>query len=266
MTEDTSPLEYKLLARNDVPDSPNPIHRDDYARSLGYPGGLVAGVTLYTYVCDAAVRLLGGDWLERGYGEVRFRAPVFDGEELTVRAEPQDDGDWRVRLLCDGLRTEAVVGPYRETIRSDDLQRGGAVEPQLLVKDASLAGMLLTSPDERNQSREELERFIIAAGLDGTSVAREMLSRGLVAPHEIAGAPFTLLWRHRPYAVVIHTGSTTEWTGPARLGKTLYTWGIVQEAFEKRGRFYVTQRTLTVDEDGNPVARMLHSGAYEPTP
>ena len=30
--------------------------------------------------------------------------------------------------------------------------------------------------------------------------------------------------------------------------------------------FRVTQRTLTVDEDGNPVARMLHSGAYEPTP
>lgn len=258
-------LEYRLTARNDQPNSPNPIHRDDYARSLGYPAGLVAGVTLYDYVCDAAIRLMGGDWLVHGYGEVRFRAPIFDGDELTIAAEPLDNGHWQVRLLCDGLRTEAVVGPYRESIRVHDLKRGAKEAPQMLVKDISLKGMPLPEPDERSLSREQLDQYLADAGLEGTPLAHELRSRGLFTPHVIAGAPFELLWRHRPYAVVIHTSSVTEWTGPARLGETLSTWGVVEDAFEKRGRFYITQRVVTVDGAGNQVARMLHTATYEPT-
>lgn len=259
-------LEYQLLARNDQPNSANPIHRDDYARSLGYPGGLVAGLTLYAYACDAAIRLMGGDWLEHGYGEVHFRAPVFDGEELTVAAEPLDNGDWQISLLCDGLRTEAVVGPYRESIRVDDLQRGSRGEPRTLVKDVSLRGTPLPDPDERSMSRGEVDRFTADAGLEGTPIARELRSRGLMSPNAIAGAPFGLLLRHHFYAVVIHTSSVTEWVGPARLGETLYTWGVIEDAWEKRDRFYITQRVITVDGAGNQVARMLHTGTYEPTP
>ena len=266
MTRAGQRLQYRLVARNDEPDSPNPIHRDDYARSLGYPGGLVAGVTLYAYVSDAAVRLMGGDWLEHGYGEIHFRAPVFDSEELTVVAEPIDGGDWRVNLLCDGLRAEAVVGPYRETIREDGLERGGGGEPQTLAKDVSLKGELLRTPDERSMDREGLDRFIGDSGLEGSPLAQELRSRGLISPSFIAGAPFHLLWRSRLYAVVIHTSSATEWVGPARLGETLYTWGVVEDAFEKRGRFYITQRVVTVDGAGKRVARMLHTGTYEPTP
>ena len=259
-------LEYCLVARNDLPNSANPIHRDDYARSLGYPGGLVAGVTLYAYACDAAVRLMGGDWLEHGYGEVRFRVPVFDGEELTVVTDPVAGSDWHVSLLCDGLRAEAVVGPYRESIRDGDLVRGGGGEPQPLTKDVSLKGELLRTPDERSTDREGLDRFIGDSGLEGTPLARELRLRGLIPPNTIAGAPFHLLWRNHPYAVVIHTSSATEWVGPARLGETLYTWGVIEDVFEKRGRFYVTQRVVTVDGRGNAVARMLHTGTYEPAP
>ncbi len=259
-------LEYQLVARNDQPNSPNPIHRDDYARSLGYPGGLVAGVTLYAYACDAAVRLMGGDWLEHGFGEIRFHKPVFDSEELTVTATPIEGGDWRVRLGCDGLRAEAIIGPYRETISDSGLKRGGGPEPQLLTKDVSLKGELLRTPDERSMEREGLERFIADSGLEGTPLAHELRSRGLISPNLIAGAPFYVLGRTHPYAVVIHTSSTTEWAGPARLGETLYSWGKVEDAFEKRGRFYVTQRVVTVDSAGNKVARMLHTGTYEPTP
>jgi acyl dehydratase len=259
-------LEYRLVARNDQPNSPNPIHRDDYARSLGYPGGLVAGVTLYTYACDAAVRVMGGDWLEHGYGDIRFHKPVYDSEELTITATPIEGSDWGVSLICDGLRAEAVVGPYRETISESGLKRGGGPEPDLLKKDVSLKGELLRTPAERTMDREGLERFITDSGLEGTPLADELRSRGLIAPNLIAGAPFYVLGRTHPYAVVIHTSSTTEWVGPARLGETLYTWGVVEDAFEKRGRFYVTQRVVTVDGAGNKVARMLHTGTYEPTP
>jgi acyl dehydratase len=258
-------LEYRLVARNDQPNSRNPIHHDAYARSLGYPGGLVAGVTLYAYVCDAAVRLMGGDWLEHGYGDIRFRKPVYDSEDLTVAAEKVEDGDWRVSLLCDGLRAEAAVGPYRETISDDGLMRGGGPMPQFLKKDASIKGQLLRNVAARSMDRQGLETFITDSGLKGTPLAHELRSRGLVAPNLLAGAPFYVLGATYPYAVVIHTSTTTEWSGPARLGETLDSWGVIEDAFEKRGRFYITQRVVTVDGKGNQVARMLHSGTYEPT-
>jgi acyl dehydratase len=258
-------FEYRMTARNDVPDSWNPIHRDDYARSLGYPGGLVAGVTLYAYASDAAVRALGEDWLERGYGEISFRRPVFDSEELVIRAEPVGKADWRITLSGDGLRAEALAGPYREGIRVDDLERDDTVEPRVLVKDAAMTGALLKRADERVYTRAELEHFLRAAGLEGTPLAAALPSRGLVPPSVLAALPFTLLWRNYPYSVVIHTASATEWVSPARLGKTLYSWGTVDEAYERKGRFYVRQRVLTVDNGGNVVARMLHTGTYEPT-
>lgn len=258
-------FEYRLVARNDVPDSWNPIHRDDYARSLGYPGGLVAGVTLYAYASDAAVRAMGEGWLERGYGEINFRRPVFDGEELVIRAEPAAEEDWRITLKSGEVRAEALAGPYREHIRADDLERDDTVEPRVMVKDAAMTGAPLKRADDRLYTRAELEHFLQAAGLEGTPLAAALLSRGLVSPSVLAALPFTLLWRNYPYSVVIHTGSATEWVSPARLDRTLYSWGRVEEAYERKGRFYVKQRVLTADSEGNVVARMLHTGAYEPS-
>ncbi|MDI6858574.1 MAG: MaoC/PaaZ C-terminal domain-containing protein [Dehalococcoidia bacterium] len=265
MRQQRQAFEYRVTAKNDVPDSWNPIHRDDYARSLGYPGGLVAGVTLYAFAADAAIRALGADWLERGYGAIEFRRPVFDGEELAIRAEPVGEADWRITLSRDGLRAEALAGPYREEIRVDDLERDDTVEPQVLVKDAAMTGALLKRADDRTYTRPELEHFLAAAGLEGTPLAAALLSRGLVPPSVLAALPFTLLWRNYPYSVVIHTASATEWVSPARLGRTLYSWGRVEEARERKGRFFVTQRVLTVDSEGTVVARMLHTGAYEPS-
>jgi hypothetical protein len=56
-------------SRNGLPDSqPDPSGR---LRALArLPGGLVAASRC---TCTDAVRLLGGDWLERGYGEIASR-------------------------------------------------------------------------------------------------------------------------------------------------------------------------------------------------
>lgn len=256
---------YRLVARNDQPNSSNPIHRDEYARSLGYPGGLVPGVTLYAYAADAAVRALGEGWLERGYGWVRFRRPVFDGEALDVRAEPAADGSWRITLSCEGeLRTEAAAGPYREEIAVDGLRREDGAEPRPLVQDRSMVGTPLAVPERLHLRREELDRYLADTGLNGTPLAAALRARGLVPPSLIANMPFALLRRNRPFAVGIHTGSEIETCAPALLERTLYAWGVVEDAFERKGRWYVTQRVVTADEQGNVVARMRYTGTFEP--
>lgn len=256
---------YRLTACNDQPHSSNPIHRDSYARSLGYPGGLVPGVTLYAYAADAAVRALGAGWLARGYGWVRFRRPVFHGEALDVAAEPVAGDAWRITLSCGGeLRVEALAGPYREGIPVDGLHRDAGAAASPLAPGPALVGTPLAAPERLHVRAEDLERYLPAAGLEGTALAAALRSLGLVPPSLVVNTPFGLLRRNRPFAVGIHTASEVETCAPARLDRALETWGIIEDVFERKGRWYVTQRVVTAEEDGTVVARMRYTGTFEP--
>jgi acyl dehydratase len=96
---DTTLAPWSVEARNLPEHAGNPIHTDDGARAAGFPAALVAGVTTYAYLTRPAVAAWGLDWLTRGGGEVRFRAPVFAGDE--VRCTPRcEDGTWHVDAIC----------------------------------------------------------------------------------------------------------------------------------------------------------------------
>lgn len=71
---------HDVVARNLPEHAGNPIHTDAGARAAGFPRALVAGVTTYAYLCAVPLAAGGADWLAGGGGEVRFRAPVFDGD------------------------------------------------------------------------------------------------------------------------------------------------------------------------------------------
>ena len=57
---------------------------DAVARTYGFRGGLVPGVTVYAYLTRPLVEALGPPWLGRGTASVRFVRPVFEDEEVTV--------------------------------------------------------------------------------------------------------------------------------------------------------------------------------------
>ncbi len=65
------------------------------AAEYGFRGGLVPGVTVYGYM---TVPIVDSEpaWLERGSMHVRFLEPVYDGEEIVVRAEANEDGSMDV--------------------------------------------------------------------------------------------------------------------------------------------------------------------------
>ena len=94
----------------------NPIHTDAGARAAGFPRALVAGVTTYAYLTHPPVATWGLDWLRSGGGEVRFRSPVFDGDDLECVPALDDGPDG------DGVVTVAVrVGsdaPARAVLRA----------------------------------------------------------------------------------------------------------------------------------------------------
>jgi hypothetical protein len=80
--DDVAP--YRVVARNIDPDADNAIHDDDVARRYGFTGALVPGVELFACATSPLVAAWGQRWLEAGRIDLRFRRPVYDGEELLV--------------------------------------------------------------------------------------------------------------------------------------------------------------------------------------
>jgi len=76
------PLTYSIEAANLSQASENKTHDDSAARTLGFAGGLVAGVEVYA--CHPVVRHWRWAWLERGRMDCRFVKPVYDGHAATV--------------------------------------------------------------------------------------------------------------------------------------------------------------------------------------
>lgn len=89
----------------------NPIHTDAGGRAAGYPGALVAGVTVYAYLTRPAAEGWGSDWNERGTAEVRFGRPVFADERVDCVPVVHEDGSTTIEARVDGeVRASCAVG------------------------------------------------------------------------------------------------------------------------------------------------------------
>jgi acyl dehydratase len=82
---------WSTRAVNLVEHADNPVHTDAGARAAGYPAAIVAGTTVYAYLCHPPFAAWGDRWLAAGGGEVHFHRPVF-ADDL-VDCVPDDDGD-----------------------------------------------------------------------------------------------------------------------------------------------------------------------------
>ncbi|TET74633.1 MAG: hypothetical protein E3J42_04830 [Dehalococcoidia bacterium] len=79
------------------------IHDDARARTLGFKGALVPGITTLAYVMEMLMNLFGENWMTSGQINLSFINPLYEGERVTARAivsdkKPEDSG---LRLLLD---------------------------------------------------------------------------------------------------------------------------------------------------------------------
>jgi acyl dehydratase len=75
---------HPLRAHNDAATNANKIHNDTVAAQYGFRGGLVPGVTFYTYMIYPMVQSFGEAWLTQGTANVRFAQPFYEGNQVTV--------------------------------------------------------------------------------------------------------------------------------------------------------------------------------------
>lgn len=108
---------WEVTARNLPEHARNPIHTDEGARAAGFPGALVAGVTTYAYLTHVPLATWGLEWLDHGASEVRFRAPVLDGDRV-VCAPAGDDASRDLTTMDHDHEVIVVHARVRDDVRA----------------------------------------------------------------------------------------------------------------------------------------------------
>lgn len=72
---------------------PGNIHSDvDVARRTGLDAPIAQGMMTLAYASELMTRVCGPEWLKRGEISVKFTKPVVAEDDVTVKAEPDNDG------------------------------------------------------------------------------------------------------------------------------------------------------------------------------
>ncbi len=243
------PRPWSVIAANLPEHAGNPIHTDDGARAAGFPSALVAGVTTYAYLTHPLVDAWGVDWLARGGGQVRFRAPVFAGDAVTCTVTPIGDGDDEADV--DEVRIDAVCPERAEAPRvtfAAVRDAGPPPEPR---------------PGEALPSRRYLldgyygHDYGARAGDDLELYEREQLVHPAVWP-AIANNIFSTelvdgAWIHTR-SIIRHHAAV-----PAGVGVDVHA--VVVDRFERHGQRAVVD--VVIELDGSPVVTIEHEAIVD---
>ena len=260
---------YRVRARNTSVDSENKIHDDETALQFGFRGGLVPGVTVYAYMTVPLVAQFGLDWLERGSMQVKFHQPFYDGDQVLVKAESDDDVN-AVKVSITAEREDGTVCATALATINDDSNWLG--EPQLTQN------LSLTSTDARPIPSRDL---LVAGTLLGTlietlsvpdSSTLDKLDERLPV-YTSAGAvahPFTLLALANQILVSnyklgpwIHVASDLKNWSAVRNREEVSVRGRIADCYERKGHeFVVLDLELRVDQ--RLVQQVRHTAIYRP--
>ena len=243
-----APAPHRFVAHV-VEEAANKIHDDDVARQFGFTGALVPGVELFARLTTPLVAAWGEEWLSGGRIDVRFRRPVYDGDELLVELE---DG----RLTATGSDGEVrCVGSAGRTGERPDL--GGLVEvsaPAGLVPDPVVGP--LPSVHE-TVTVEQNEWYLDAVG-EPLALYRE---QAWAQPGMLIKAVHRLLTHNVALGPWIHTASDCHFLGVARLPALVTSHGRVTHV-GRRGRNDEVRYDALVLADGRPVLHVVHTALY----
>lgn len=269
---DTLP-EYRVRARNLFRDHPNRIHDDAVARCHGFAAGLVAGTTVYAYLTHPVVARLGPAWLEGGTAHVRFRRPVYEGDEVRVRARVVGRSGGEVAGEIGLEIVAATSGEETAALMVAGLAWGAPPvtpdparypEAPLPVSPPPATAAALAALDPVGSPALVLEAAVAAGYVaDHDEVLDCYRGPGAVAHPGLllqqANRALSENVRLGPWA---HVTSDVGYTGLARVGDRLSTRGRVARVWERDGRGYVELDLLVLVDGVRPVMHVRHQALY----
>jgi len=274
MTTDRRTVEASTTAFLDDADNmdiPNIVHSNEGARRFGFKAAIIAGTTVYGWAVPATLQILGPAWLENGWHDVRFRRPVYPGDQITTRVVESDDGAFDLTILDPGS-DGAVVGqvglgsaPWLGELH-DSQRRTGELEldtiPDLVLEAAPVGQDLRplathVSADDATKYAREIQNDVdpLWAG------ARPRLHPGWIAYR---------MWPFIRHSVrlgpIIHTRSQIQHLAVAYADQTITTSGHLVEAYERKGHHYFVTDGCLTGADGTDLARFRHTTIFKIAP
>ena len=88
----------------------NPIHLEkDFAATTGFGGTIAHGMMILAFISEMMTKSFKKDWLNKGQLKIRFRAPVYPGENVTTFGRIKDvrEYDGLTEVICSvGVRKQ----------------------------------------------------------------------------------------------------------------------------------------------------------------
>lgn len=227
---------HRVRAINE-PGSENLVHDDEFARRLGFKGGLVAGVAVYGYMSVLPARLWGEQWLHRGTMSARFLKPVYDGEEVTVTGSAAGE-----TMELELRNPEGELCAVAQTSAS-------AAHETLSVASYPSAPLPVAARPPAFAEGQALGSLETPLWLHDHAWPARLANQALVANVRLP-----------PW---IHVESRTRHLGPVRDGQPVVVRGLVAGLWERRGHRFVDLDILVLAERSSPLAQVRHVAIYE---
>lgn len=93
---------FRTVARNFAAHEENPIHDPDRVRAVGWRQAAIPGAAVFGYLCQPLIETLGERWFSGFATDIRFTAPMHDGNDLEIRVV-EDGATFRIDCQTRGL-------------------------------------------------------------------------------------------------------------------------------------------------------------------
>jgi len=227
---------HRVRAVNE-PGSANLVHDDEFARRLGFRGGLVPGVTVYGYLAALPAELWGERWPATGTMRARFLKPLYDGEETAVSAAERD-----------GTLDLEARNPAGEVCATGTAALGSSEAPPDPAR----------YPEAPLPAQPSGPAFVEGRALGTARAAVQLSDHGW--PARLGNLALTANVALPPW---IHVETRTRHLAPVQEGETLQVRALVAALWERRGHRFVELDALVLGAASTPVAHLRHVAIYE---
>ena len=254
------------LDNDDSPDITNPIHSTEVAKSYGFDGPLVGGVTVWGWATDTILAAVGEGWLEEGWSEYSFRQPTFPGDTLAIRArlnEGSSAASWTVEMVnqSGAVCVSGMVGLGRAEWL-DELVKPRSMGP---TNESGSKGPLTLenarvgkdwSAMELDFSKEVSEEFIALKQRTDNPL---FIDKNAVShPSWTAGWAEMILRHNFAIPSSMHTKSRVQHHRKIPVGTSVIGGAHLIDAYERKAHHFANYDVLLVDGEGVELAQLRH--------